>query len=43
MIKYKINFVWLKGHNGNQYHDRADKLAKSIANNKNLQIDQEEL
>jgi|WetSurMetagenome_2_1015567.scaffolds.fasta_scaffold00277_11 ribonuclease HI len=25
----KVNFIWIKGHNGNKYNEIVDKLAKS--------------
>lgn len=27
--KHKVNFVWVKGHNGHPYNERCDKLAVS--------------
>ena len=27
--KHKVNFVWVKGHNGHPYNERCDRLAVS--------------
>lgn len=28
---HKVDFVWVKGHNGHPYNERCDKLATSVA------------
>jgi ribonuclease HI len=28
---HKVNFVWVKGHNGHDYNERCDKLATAFA------------
>jgi ribonuclease HI len=39
--KFKIKFVWVKGHADNPYNNRCDELATSAADNKkNLLIDE---
>ena len=30
--KYKIEFIWVKGHNGFDFNERADTLAKNCNN-----------
>ena len=30
----KINYIWVKSHNGNKYNEIVDKLARKEANNK---------
>ena len=39
IIRHKVKFVWIEGHNGNKIHDRADKIARSAARGKKLLID----
>lgn len=29
--KHKINFIWVKGHDGNEYNERCDVLATTYA------------
>ena len=29
--KHKVNFVWVKGHNGHPYNERCDVLATTVA------------
>ena len=29
--KHKVNFIWVKGHNGHSYNERCDKLATDFA------------
>lgn len=29
--KHKVNFIWVKGHDGHAYNERCDKLATSYA------------
>ena len=29
--KHKVNFIWVKGHNGHAYNERCDKLATDFA------------
>ena len=29
--KHKVNFIWVKGHNGHEYNERCDKLATDFA------------
>ena len=32
--KHKVNFVWIRGHNGNKYNEMCDKIANvTIQNN----------
>ncbi|HEV9035417.1 MAG TPA: ribonuclease HI [Puia sp.] len=38
--KYKLRFVWVRGHADNPYNNRCDELATSAADGKDLQIDQ---
>jgi len=26
-----VNFIWIKGHNGHEYNERCDEIARSIA------------
>lgn len=35
--KYKINWQWIKGHNGDKNNERCDKIARLSANNPCLQ------
>lgn len=37
--KFKINFVWIKGHAGHLENERCDELAVESAQGKNLKID----
>ena len=30
-LVHKVNFVWVKGHNGHDYNERCDKLATAFA------------
>ena len=32
---HKVNFVWVKGHNGHPYNERCDKLATAFADSFN--------
>lgn len=38
--KYKITFVWVKGHADNIYNNRCDELATTAADGRNLLIDE---
>ena len=29
--RHKVEFVWVKGHNGHPYNERCDKLATGVA------------
>ena len=33
--KHKVNFIWVKGHNGHEYNERCDKLATDFADSFN--------
>jgi ribonuclease HI len=33
---FDVEFIWVKGHNGNKYNEICDKLAKTAAENKSL-------
>jgi ribonuclease HI len=37
--KHNIKFVWVKGHNGNIYNERCDRLAVQAAESSNLKED----
>ncbi|MFN3916405.1 MAG: ribonuclease HI [Flavobacteriales bacterium] len=37
---HKVKFIWVKGHNGNQYNERCDELAVAAYNLPNLKIDE---
>jgi ribonuclease HI len=37
--KHKIKFVWVKGHDGNVYNERCDRLAVQAAESANLMED----
>ena len=39
MMMNKFDFVWVKGHNGHPYHDRADQLAYKAAKGKRFKKD----
>jgi len=36
---FKIEYIWVKGHNGHDFNERCDQLAVNAALGKNLQID----
>ncbi len=38
--KYRIKFVWVKGHADNIYNNRCDELATAAADGRNLLIDE---
>ena len=29
--QHEVNFIWVKGHNGNEYNERCDRLATEFA------------
>lgn len=33
---HKVNFIWVKGHNGHPQNERCDKLATAAADGKNM-------
>ena len=37
--KYKLRFVWVKGHASNPHNNRCDELATAAADGKNLLVD----
>lgn len=37
--KHKVSFQWVKGHDGNEFNERADVIAVAAANSKDLKID----
>jgi len=37
--KHNVKFTWVKGHDGNFYNERCDKLAVIAAQGNNLKID----
>lgn len=37
--KHRVNFNWLKGHDGHPENERCDELAKSVARQENLPPD----
>lgn len=37
--KHKVRFEWVKGHDGNQYNERCDRLAVKAAESNNLLVD----
>jgi ribonuclease HI len=39
--KYKLKFVWVKGHAQNPFNNRCDQLATSAADGKDLKQDEE--
>ncbi len=39
--KFKVNFIWVKGHADNALNNRCDELATAAADGKNLLVDQE--
>ena len=38
--KFKIKFVWVKGHDGNPENERCDELAVNASLSSNLQVDE---
>jgi len=30
-LNNNVNFIWLKGHNGHEYNERCDEIARNIA------------
>jgi len=38
--KHQVSFVWVKGHAGNEFNERADQLAVAAANSSNLWVDE---
>lgn len=38
--KHQVSFIWVKGHAGNEFNERADQLAVAAANSTQLEIDQ---
>jgi ribonuclease HI len=38
--KFKIGFVWVKGHANNAWNNRCDTLATSAADGRDLQVDE---
>lgn len=38
--KHQVSFIWVKGHAGNEFNERADQLAVAAANSTQLWIDQ---
>src|SRR5690606_23964392 len=38
--KHQVSFVWVKGHAGNEFSERADQLAVAAANSSNLWVDE---
>ncbi len=40
LSKFKIEFIWVKGHNGHPQNEKCDKLAVDAATKQNLNIDQ---
>lgn len=34
--KHKLEFVWIKGHNGHEFNERCDKLAVASSKSENL-------
>ncbi len=38
--KHIVNFIWVKGHNGNPENERCDQLAVQAAESNNLDIDE---
>lgn len=38
--KHKVKFTWVKGHAGNKYNERCDRLAVAAAEGKNLKKDE---
>lgn len=36
--KNKVEFIWVKGHDGHEYNERCDKLATSFADSFNTEI-----
>lgn len=39
--KFKVNFIWVKGHADNALNNRCDELATAAADGKNLLVDLE--
>lgn len=39
-LKYKVRFVWVKGHADNPYNNRCDELATTAADGTNLLVDE---
>lgn len=37
--KYKVEYLWVKGHDGHHYNERCDQLAVNAALSKDLKID----
>lgn len=40
MKPHKIDFVWVKGHNGHEFNEICDKLAVDAYNSENLIVDE---
>ena len=38
--KHRVSFIWVKGHAGNEFNERADQLAVAAANSSNLWVDE---
>jgi ribonuclease HI len=38
--QFKIRFVWVKGHAGNELNNRCDELATAAADGKHLLVDE---
>jgi ribonuclease HI len=38
--KHEVEFIWVKGHAGNQMNEKCDELAVDAANSSNLLIDE---
>ncbi|MCH2214155.1 MAG: ribonuclease HI [Flavobacteriales bacterium] len=38
--RHKVKFEWVKGHNGNEYNEKCDRLAVSAATRENLPPDE---
>ena len=39
MKDHKVEFIWVKGHDGNELNERCDELATSAADSDHLEID----
>jgi ribonuclease HI len=38
--QHQVNFIWVRGHSGNEENERCDRLAFSAAQGKNLPVDE---
>jgi ribonuclease HI len=39
LARHKVDFVWVRGHTGNPYNERCDRLSNQAAKGKELPVD----